>query len=108
MVMVTTCPACHTRFRVTLEQIEAHGGDVRCGRCAKVFNAHAYLEHELEELQHEGQSRLPFEEPGQDALPAEVAKEGPSNPLAPASLIGEGWAERVAQNFPDQQPVAVE
>lgn len=72
MVMSTTCPACHTRFRVTPEQMDAHGGDVRCGRCAKVFNAHVYLEHELEELQHEGQSRLPFEEPGeQAALPEE-------------------------------------
>jgi len=79
MVMVTTCPACHTRFRVTPEQMEAHGGDVRCGRCAKVFNAPVYLEHELEELQHEGQSRLQFEEPGdQAALPEEEAKQQPA------------------------------
>lgn len=53
MAMVTTCPACHTRFRVTSEQMDAHGGDVRCGRCAKVFNAHAYLEHEPEALEPE-------------------------------------------------------
>ena len=79
MVMATTCPACHTRFRVTPEQIEAHGGDVRCGRCAKVFNAHVYLEHELEELQHEGQSKLPFEELGdRAALPEEEAKQQPA------------------------------
>lgn len=79
MVMVTTCPACHTRFRVTPEQMDAHGGDVRCGRCAKVFNAHAYLEHELEELQHEGQSRLAFEEHGdRAALPEEEAKQPPA------------------------------
>jgi predicted Zn finger-like uncharacterized protein len=85
MAMVTTCPACHTRFRVTPEQMASHGGDVRCGRCAKVFNAHAYLEHELEELQHEGQSRLPFEEPGdRAALPAVAANEGLNEPVAPA------------------------
>lgn len=79
MAMVTTCPACHTRFRVTPEQMEAHGGDVRCGRCAKVFNAHVYMEHELEELRHEGQSRLPFEEPGdQAAMPEEEAKQQPA------------------------------
>lgn len=79
MVMVTTCPACHTRFRVTPEQMDAHGGDVRCGRCAKVFNAHVYMEHELEELQHEGQSRLPFEELGdQAAIPEEEAKQQPA------------------------------
>ncbi|MBU1690532.1 MAG: DUF3426 domain-containing protein [Gammaproteobacteria bacterium] len=78
MVMVTTCPACHTRFKVTSEQMEAHGGDVRCGRCAKVFNAHVCLEHELVELQHEGQSRLQFEESGDQAvLPEEAAKQQP-------------------------------
>lgn len=76
MVMSTTCPACHTRFKVTPEQMDAHGGDVRCGRCAKVFNALVYLEHELEELQHEGQSRLPFEGLGdQVALPEEETKQ---------------------------------
>ncbi|MDP2878066.1 MAG: DUF3426 domain-containing protein [Sulfuricella sp.] len=79
MAMSTTCPACHTRFRVTPEQMEAHGGDVRCGRCAKVFNAHVYLEHELEELQHEGQSRLPFEGLGDQAvLPEEEARQQPA------------------------------
>lgn len=51
--MITTCPACRTRFRVAPEQLDAHGGDVRCGRCAKVFNAHAYLEHEPEVLEPE-------------------------------------------------------
>ncbi|MHB9100532.1 MAG: DUF3426 domain-containing protein [Sulfuricella sp.] len=91
MVMSTTCPACHTRFRVTPEQMDAHGGDVRCGRCAKVFNAHVYLEHELGELQHEGQARLPFEEPGdRAALPAEVAKEGQAQPL---QAVDESLAE---------------
>jgi len=79
MVMVTTCPACHTRFRVTPEQMEAHGGDVRCGRCAKVFNAHVYMEHELEELQHEGQSKLPFEVlDHQAAVPAEESRQPPA------------------------------
>lgn len=100
--MVTTCPACHTRFRVTLEQMEAHGGDVRCGRCAKVFNAHVYLEHELEELQHEGQSRLPFEEPGDQAeLPEEEAKHQP----APVEEFPA--AELAAPSF-EEAPVEVE
>lgn len=102
MVMVTTCPACHTRFRVTLEQMEAHGGDVRCGRCAKVFNAHVYLEHELEELQHEGQSRLPFEEPGeQAAMPEEVGKQQPA-------AVEEFPAEELAVPSFEEAPVEVE
>lgn len=35
----TTCPRCRTRFRVTPQQLAAHGGKVRCGRCQEVFNA---------------------------------------------------------------------
>lgn len=97
MAMVTTCPACHTRFRVTPEQMEAHGGDVRCGRCAKVFNAHASMEHELEELRHEGQSQLPFEEPGN-------SKQAPFT-IAPSPLVGEGVTEQPAavEEFPAEE-----
>lgn len=37
--MQTTCPSCHTVFRVKPEQLEVHAGKVRCGKCAYVFNA---------------------------------------------------------------------
>lgn len=37
-VMQTTCPSCHAVFRVRPEQLEAHAGKVRCGKCAYVFN----------------------------------------------------------------------
>ncbi len=43
MAHTTTCPACGTTFRITAGQLLAHSGDVRCGRCAQVFNAHATL-----------------------------------------------------------------
>ena len=36
--MHTTCPSCHAVFRVKPEQLEAHAGKVRCGKCAYVFN----------------------------------------------------------------------
>lgn len=39
MSMETSCPSCHTTFRVTTEQLNAHQGDVRCGVCALLFNA---------------------------------------------------------------------
>lgn len=38
MSMVTQCPSCGTRFRVTLEQLEARQGQVRCGLCKTVFD----------------------------------------------------------------------
>lgn len=37
--MLTRCPACDTRFRVTAEQIKARSGRVRCGACQHAFNA---------------------------------------------------------------------
>ena len=36
--MITQCPACGTHFRVTPEQLHAHQGQVRCGRCMTVFD----------------------------------------------------------------------
>ena len=39
MSMVTTCPACGTSFRVKPQQLSAHSGDVRCGKCDHVFHA---------------------------------------------------------------------
>jgi len=43
MSLVTTCPACTTRFRVRPEQLAAQRGEVRCGKCQQVFNALSYL-----------------------------------------------------------------
>ncbi len=40
----TQCPQCDTRFRVSQEQLEAHQGMVRCGRCQAIFNAMQYLD----------------------------------------------------------------
>ena len=38
MSLLTRCTHCHTVFRITVEQLQAHGGQVRCGRCMQVFN----------------------------------------------------------------------
>jgi len=42
-MLFTRCPACDTTFRVTDEALTKAGGQVRCGRCANVFNAYAEL-----------------------------------------------------------------
>lgn len=36
---VTQCPQCQTRFRVTVAQLGAAQGAVRCGTCLHIFNA---------------------------------------------------------------------
>lgn len=39
----TRCPSCESVFAVTAEQLAARQGQVRCGRCFKVFKADDYL-----------------------------------------------------------------
>ncbi len=41
--MITRCPRCKTAFRVTGDQLQARAGQVRCGRCETIFDAHASL-----------------------------------------------------------------
>lgn len=36
--LITECPSCRTRFRVTVEQLAVAGGRVRCGACLAVFD----------------------------------------------------------------------
>ncbi len=43
MSAITQCPTCNTRFKASQEQLEAHRGMVRCGRCQAVFNAIEHL-----------------------------------------------------------------
>ena len=42
-MLFTRCPDCDTTFRVTDEVLKKANGQVRCGRCASVFNAYAEL-----------------------------------------------------------------
>ena len=43
-MLVTTCSHCQSRFRVTPQQLNEKQGQVRCGRCRKVFNGFETLE----------------------------------------------------------------
>ncbi len=40
-MLFTRCPDCDTTFRVTDDALQKANGQVRCGRCASVFNAYA-------------------------------------------------------------------
>ncbi len=42
-MLFTRCPECDTTFRVTDDTLKKASGQVRCGRCASVFNAYAEL-----------------------------------------------------------------
>lgn len=43
MALITRCPGCGTAFRITPLDLQAHGGDVRCGRCARIFSGYDAL-----------------------------------------------------------------
>src|SRR5438105_12024242 len=41
--MYTRCPECQTAFRITVAQLKARDGLVRCGRCDSIFRADLHL-----------------------------------------------------------------
>jgi predicted Zn finger-like uncharacterized protein len=43
-MLITTCTQCGARFRVTPQQLNEKQGQVRCGRCQKVFNGFEALQ----------------------------------------------------------------
>ncbi|SEG72359.1 DUF3426 domain-containing protein [Marinobacterium lutimaris] len=55
--IVTECPSCHSRFRVTQGQLRMAQGQVRCGACLQVFDARTEA-HRLERrLENRSQKR---------------------------------------------------
>ena len=85
--MRTRCPACHTTFRFTAEQLKARAGKVRCGQCQTVFNV---LDNLIDE---EATAGTPSPAPA-NAQPTKapanavttIAGAAPATTVAPASL----------------------
>jgi predicted Zn finger-like uncharacterized protein len=86
--MITHCPSCHTHFRVHAEQLAARAGQVRCGKCSRVFDA---LEHLIEELApaHESSAAGPALAPAPEAAPDLSAEEQESARAQYAAVEGE-------------------
>ena len=90
--MLTTCPECHTIFRVNQSQLDYRRGLVRCGRCSAVFNAYDTLLPELatpaqettaSSDAHRAAEPSPTRLPVSDATPAlSVPGQPPSLPAA--------------------------
>jgi predicted Zn finger-like uncharacterized protein len=69
-MLFTRCPECETTFRVTDETLKKANGQVRCGRCASVFNAYAEL--------HDPSAKNFEPEAAQPPAPSEAAAAPPS------------------------------
>lgn len=70
--MLTTCPECHTTFRVAQDQLERRSGLVRCGYCRAVFNAFDTLLPEFE-------TQTPVKVADVESAPAEVEVHHPAS-----------------------------
>lgn len=67
-MLITTCSHCKARFRVSPQQLNAKQGQVRCGRCSRVFNGFVALE------------RFPDDDTGGRLLAAQEAEVPPPPP----------------------------
>jgi predicted Zn finger-like uncharacterized protein len=72
MSMITTCPSCQTTFNVTTEHLNAHQGDVRCGRCGHVFNAFDSLASRRAEALRPAVAAPAEDEPAPETSPPEM------------------------------------
>jgi predicted Zn finger-like uncharacterized protein len=98
-MLFTRCPECDTTFRVTDEALQKASGQVRCGRCASVFNAYAELhDPTAQTFEPQPPPRPPADAPRERALPARSAPTpAPSTALeevGPATAEADANADR--------------
>ena len=68
--LITLCPGCFTAFRASAAQLMARNGQVRCGRCGRVFDAHAQAVALDSEAVEDGASASNLPEAPQDGSAA--------------------------------------
>jgi predicted Zn finger-like uncharacterized protein len=102
MNLVTRCPVCGTTFRAQREQLAAHFGTVRCGKCGGVFNGVAALVEEgADHVSIDPSPQLGLFDPSRRPTPAFSALDGTDMPAflapeAPARRRTWLWAAAVA------------
>lgn len=110
--MLTTCPECHTTFRIAQEHLEAKHGMVRCGYCHAVFNAYDSLLPEFESPTVEEQEAVgetpvgtPLPETGPESIPPRWQAQAEASTEAPA-VVQQGKAEAVEPSDENPWPEA--
>ncbi len=100
MSWLTTCPHCGTTFRVNQQQLDAYQGEVRCGKCQRVFNASRSLKTEAPAPAAEAR---PVEE-----IVAETAAESPARPLETGVSAVEEAASPLAEGVEPAPEILVD
>ena len=100
-MLFTRCPECTTTFRVSDEALKKANGQVRCGRCANVFNALV-----------EQVGRRATEAPPVATAPQAVAtpppEPAPAVPEPPSASAADVASQPLPSPGPPPQPSAVE
>lgn len=93
MRAITHCPACQTQFFVTEEQLNKHGGKVRCGQCLHVFDAKTqFISVDFPQQTHQP---APLPEPP-------LAQENTNFDISSASVPSPSTSQDTAQSTPQQ------
>ncbi|CAG0976280.1 hypothetical protein MTYP_01507 [Methylophilaceae bacterium] len=131
MRLVTSCPECTAAFYVSPEQLAAHRGDVRCGRCEHVFNALENLSEVADEpvqppvtaeaeddavmmassgitffIQDEPSIPDHASEPSIDTLPEELAEQETEPQFVYETVVGDVLPEETPAEPEAETPVA--
>lgn len=93
-MLITTCAHCHARFRVTPEQLNARQGQVRCGKCERVFNGFQSLE------------RHPSDDTGTRLLAAHTAAHAAAHTAATSAEPLDRLESIEIDALPDQEPAS--
>jgi predicted Zn finger-like uncharacterized protein len=93
--VITHCPSCHTHFRVHAEQLAARAGQVRCGKCNRVFDA---LEHLIEEVVPTGEPMATHEFASMRAVSAAAESRRKSTPAQAANVRAEILEPAIAES----------
>ncbi len=99
-MVITRCPDCHARFRVTDGQLKLARGQVRCGACLCVFDArvHALSDAEASLPPATGHDLQPAASVSSSPIPPEQASsEAAGNSPAPSQTAGTEKTEARAQ-----------
>ncbi|HWH39583.1 MAG TPA: DUF3426 domain-containing protein [Usitatibacter sp.] len=116
-MLITTCTHCLARFRVTPQQLNEKQGQVRCGRCHRVFSGFEALERVPDD--DAVRASEPSEPPGDDSPPtlgpleepaqAAEALPGPASPQdAVVPDVVEPPSDYVTQPLEPAAPVTPE
>lgn len=105
-MVITRCPDCHARFRVTDGQLKLARGQVRCGACLSVFDAKAHALRESEVPQPTASA--PPSEPANKPLPtpethAQAAPLAASEPTASPATSAEPQRETAGTETSEPQ-----